>query len=922
MKKTVAFMVVLAAALLLCRGEKAGATLRPVALARETGSVIALGPGAESLPVDPEALGILPETAGEMGADMLRQGGGGCTPYCDLNRTLHATTAYSGSTPYRLSADAGGNLYISDIGYNKVYMVNSAGFVVRSFGTGATGTALGDIPIPEGSTAIGDTLYVASYTNQRIDKFQVSTGTALGSFSIPGAAAYPFGMALGPDGNLYLAQYNPPSVCTVKAINPTTGALVPAFGTGGVVGGACGAGTAPIQFNWPKGIAFDSQGCLYVTDGNNNRIVKMNHAGALVRTFSVAFADGLAIDRANTIYAADRANGGVVRYDSRGDYLGSYYASYAKVPHYGNFSQAGDVAVVNMANSLPVVWVTNVDAGAPYITRFETVSAPSSHNYQQEWGTTGTGNGQFNQAYGVAFDSGENVYVTDFSNNRVQKFDKFGTFLLAWGTAGTGNSQFSGPWGIAVDASNRVFVADYGNNRIQIFNTSGTYLSQFGSAGAATGQFRGPAGLAIDSLGYLYVTEFGTNNRVQEFAPGSGDTFSFYATWGTTGTADGQFAGPIGVAVDSAQGLTYNVDYSGKRLQIWGWNGNYVSNITPTGLCALTNPGAIWSDQRGSIYIADWGGGNIKQVDLNGNCVGVFGAPGSGNGQFNAPSGIAVSPKSGQIFVSEAGNNRVQRLGSPIPKNDTIGVWRPSARKFYLRKSNTSGYADITTAIQYAETTDLPVVGDWNGDGITTVGVFHSSTGEFRLRDANSPGPPDFSFTLGQAGDLPVVGDWNGDGRDGVGVYRPSTGTLYLRNALSAGAPDYVMTLGAAGDFPVAGDWNGDGQSSPGFYRPGESRFYLTDRVAGGAVSFDYTVLYGNQGDQPFTGDWVHQGSTGLGVNRSSTGNLYLKNALTGSNPDFALDYGFAGDVGFGGTWGPAPDVRTVEKFFQPLVLQ
>ncbi len=84
-----------------------------------------------------------------------------------------------------------------------------------------------------------------------------------------------------------------------------------------------------------------------------------------------------------------------------------------------------------------------------------------------EWGSQGSGDGQFANPTGVAVDGSGNVFVADF-NSRIQKFTNTGTFLTKWGCPGSGDGQFSFPTGVAVDGSGNVFVAD-GNNRIQKF---------------------------------------------------------------------------------------------------------------------------------------------------------------------------------------------------------------------------------------------------------------------------------------------------------------------------------------------------------------------------------------------------------------------------------------------------------------------
>src|SRR5580765_5337043 len=72
-------------------------------------------------------------------------------------------------------------------------------------------------------------------------------------------------------------------------------------------------------------------------------------------------------------------------------------------------------------------------------------------------------------------------------------------YLLQWGTPGSGNGQFNGPAGMAVDANGNVYVADYGNHRVQKFTDTGAYLTQWGTHGSGSGQFNGPEGLAVDA---------------------------------------------------------------------------------------------------------------------------------------------------------------------------------------------------------------------------------------------------------------------------------------------------------------------------------------------------------------------------------------------------------------------------------------
>src|SRR5262252_332804 len=110
-------------------------------------------------------------------------------------------------------------------------------------------------------------------------------------------------------------------------------------------------------------------------------------------------------------------------------------------------------------------------------------------------------------------------------------------FVTQWGTYGTGDGQFQYPNGVATDASGNVYVAEWVGCRIQKFTSNGVYLSQVGSKGNGPGQFGGARGLAFDALGVFYGADASSdgplvNNRVQMFDPSG----SFLLAWGPPGT--------------------------------------------------------------------------------------------------------------------------------------------------------------------------------------------------------------------------------------------------------------------------------------------------------------------------------------------------------------------------------------------------
>jgi hypothetical protein len=192
-----------------------------------------------------------------------------------------------------------------------------------------------------------------------------------------------------------------------------------------------------------------------------------------------------------------------------------------------------------------------------------------------------------------------------------------------------------------------------------------------------------------------------------------------------------------------------------------------------------------------------------------------------------------------------------------------VGVFRPSTRQFLLRQLSfvrvcnpvcTLQPTFITITVNFGQQGDLAVVGDWDGDGRDTPGVFRD--GQFLLTNSpnvnNSTPAAELNFTFGQAGDIPLAGDWNGDGIDTIGVFRAVGGQFLLRNSNSAGTPDITVSqFGDVGDNPVAGDWNGDGVDTIGIFRNGT--FFLTT-VSNATV--DLTFAFGQSGDLPVAGDW------------------------------------------------------------------
>src|SRR5690606_11940741 len=115
----------------------------------------------------------------------------------------------------------------------------------------------------------------------------------------------------------------------------------------------------------------------------------------------------------------------------------------------------------------------------------------------------------------LGFDADGNLYVFDLLNNRVQKFAPDHSFLLEWGTAGSGNGQFDEVTGSVDARTGRVYVTDLGN-RVQVFDLDGNFLDKWGSTGSGPSKFRKPTDVAVDSRGNIFIAEE-EGRRVQKF---------------------------------------------------------------------------------------------------------------------------------------------------------------------------------------------------------------------------------------------------------------------------------------------------------------------------------------------------------------------------------------------------------------------
>jgi uncharacterized protein (TIGR03437 family) len=515
--------------------------------------------------------------------------------------------------PYGVAVDPSGNLYVADLGNNRVRRISADGTITTIAGTGRKASS------PDGAAP---------------------TDTSLLS---------PRNVAIDWAGNLYIAEFEGHRVRKLS----TDGRIATVAGTG--VAGFSGDGdrAAAAQLSYPAGLAFDRNGALYIADSGNNAVRKiyadLTIGTVLGRTSSTALFTplSLAVDSAGTLYAGD-----------------STYAVRA-------FTSAGK-------------WTTFAGTGAPGYSGDGALAIRAT--------LTSVGD--------LACDTGGSLFIAD--GVRVRRVDPAGTIVSVAGdgyvhSVGDGGPVLSAilyqPAAVALDSSGILYIADSGTQRIRMAAT-GIVSTLAGTGTPAKGAVTGnaaslvalntPAGVAVDPAGNVIVADT-YNHRILTVDP----THRLRALAGT-GTAGFSSEGtpplqallraPRAVCT-SRSGDVYIVDTSNHRvlrlsvpgtLQAVAGNGSpgWSGDGGPARLAQLNTPGACAVDTAGRLFIADTANHAIRKVDTAGTIStltgdGVAGAYGDDGPAIHArlasPRGVTADD-TGNVYIADSDNHRIRLI--------------------------------------------------------------------------------------------------------------------------------------------------------------------------------------------------------------------------------------------------------------------
>jgi tripartite motif-containing protein 71 len=261
---------------------------------------------------------------------------------------------------------------------------------------------------------------------------------------------------------------------------------------------------------------------VYVADSDNHRIQKFTSTGAFLKWWGgdgngegqFKYPTHLAIDTNNDIYVTEElgfTHGGPLRiriqkFTVDGDFIRQWGEDGIGD---GQFDSPGRIALESDGN------VVVVDSGNYRIQKFT-----SKGEFISKWGRYEPGNDlHLGIPVAIAVDSNNDNYVSNakYQQHLVKKFDRGGNFIKEWGSRGTGDGEFDHPEEIAAFAGNSLLVTDSVNHRIQEFSRNGLFVTKWGSYGSQPSQFILPMGVAINKMNDMhYISDTG-NHRVQRF---------------------------------------------------------------------------------------------------------------------------------------------------------------------------------------------------------------------------------------------------------------------------------------------------------------------------------------------------------------------------------------------------------------------
>ncbi len=599
--------------------------------------------------------------------------------------TLDISTAVYTPYPTGVAVDSKGNIFIADPVQNEVLFKPVGGSARRIAGIGLPGESGDGGPGIHAELDYPAGLAIDSYD----DVFVADTDNSLVREVVAARVPYFFDENPPLDAGAKQAYYYGFGAYGVPTPTYKLGAGSPSWlavnTTTGQVGGTLPAGVATFTYSV---VASNSAG--KTTAGPFTVTVPKPFVYIGSSTGIAALSVPLGLTEAGSplgtnLYVADAGSTAnhVVRLSSIAQFDGDI-GSTGSGP--GELESPTGVAIGPAGN----IWV--VDDGNNRMEEFSGTTGAEILTF----GSEGSGKGQFEDAGEVVFGPNGNMYVSDTGNNRIEEFTTAGTFVTSFGSLGSGPGQLHAPIGLAFTAAGDLLVVDSYNDRVVAYTSWGLYLGKFGTLGTKLGQFDHPFGIAVDSAGDIFVTDR-ENNRVEEFS----STAEPIDQFGTVGHGNGQFDDPTGIGISAAGILsvsdtdnkrieqlaeptkavftidsppltdapltayTYSFHATGEPAPTYSLSGapswlemdssGYMSGTPPAGATSFTYS-VVATNSSGNTTVGPF----TVSVTTPIGYIGQFGSYGSGDGELDAPSGVAIDPINDYYYVVDRENDRVE----------------------------------------------------------------------------------------------------------------------------------------------------------------------------------------------------------------------------------------------------------------------
>ncbi|MGO1401160.1 MAG: sugar-binding protein [Flaviflexus sp.] len=358
-------------------------------------------------------------------------------------------------------------------------------------------------------------------------------------------------------------------------------------------------------------------------------------------------------------------------------------------------------------------------------------------------------------------------------------------------------------------------------------------------------------------------------------------------------------------ATPALSGDTVSVDVTGATdgtLRAYVWQGD------PTYIPVWTSS-CEYSEYGNDACSPEDGKARPWAPDMNGRLLAEAEAAASaGTISLDLADVTVDTEQEAYLLVSYQGASDVEAWSFPISAADVEEPQAPEAGNlFFIANSWDTNIAD--QVVVFGREGDEVLVGDWDGDGVDTLGVRRGK--EFFLDNAIKSGNADISFKYGKETDEVFVGDWDGDGTDTVAVRRGVT--FYVNNSFEGGNADSTFKYGRDGDEAYVGDFDGDGEDTFVVRRGDE--FFVANALVGGNA--DISFHYGKASDEVFVGNFDGEDGDTIALRRGTI--FYVKNTLVGGVADTTISYGRVDDRAYVGDFdGDGIDTPVVNRYVNP----